>query len=255
MGCVGHDVRSFTPSEAVGLPTGGASRPVRRARRAASVSPQVAFSEGFNPAGDTGSDWANEGASPVLSHARSRCASPAGDHSPATTETRSTVHTGVDESYEFHARADMLPRTRSSPTRSGRLAAAIGVVVLLAAAVGVVVWEPWHGPVILSLSTGHGIDAGDLVVVPLVALAIYIGRRRITAPACRLGTPAVRRCGGDGSVPRRPWCSASCSLPPPSWISPIVARWCPRAVGRSTARCNSSPGGRRIRSGPGHTSP
>jgi hypothetical protein len=70
----------------------------------------------------------------------------------------------------------MSPRTRSPATRSGRFLAAIGVVVLLGAAVGVVVREPWHGPVILSLSTGHGIDAGDLPVVPLVALAVYIGR-------------------------------------------------------------------------------
>jgi hypothetical protein len=71
----------------------------------------------------------------------------------------------------------MLPRTPSSSTRPARLLAAIGVLVMLGAAVGVVVWEPWHGPVILSLSTGHGIDAGDLLVVPLVALAIAIGRR------------------------------------------------------------------------------
>jgi hypothetical protein len=68
----------------------------------------------------------------------------------------------------------MLPRTRSPSTRSGRLVAAIGVTVALAAAVGVVMWSPWHGPVILSLSTGHGINAGDLPVVLLVALAIFI---------------------------------------------------------------------------------
>lgn len=70
----------------------------------------------------------------------------------------------------------MLPRTRSSATRWRRLVAASGVFVTLGAAVGVVVREPWHGPVILSLSTGHGIDAGDLPVVPLVALAVYIAR-------------------------------------------------------------------------------
>ena len=71
----------------------------------------------------------------------------------------------------------MLSRTRSPSTHTARLVAAIGVVVVLGAAVGVVMWEPWHGPVILALSTGHGIDAGDLAVVPLVALAIAIGRR------------------------------------------------------------------------------
>jgi len=67
----------------------------------------------------------------------------------------------------------------------------IGVVVLLGAAVGVVVWEPWHGPIILSLSTGHGVDTGDLLVVPLVALAIYVGR---------VGSRRQRPAGG--SIPR-----------------------------------------------------
>jgi Concanavalin A-like lectin/glucanases superfamily len=48
---------------------------------------------------------------------------------------------------------------------------------MLGAAVGLVLREPWHGPVILSLSTGHGVHAGNLAVVPLVALAIVMGRR------------------------------------------------------------------------------
>jgi hypothetical protein len=62
------------------------------------------------------------------------------------------------------------PTTRPSPgTR--RALRALAVVALLAVALAVAVREPWHGPILLSLSTGHGIDAGDLVVVPLVALA------------------------------------------------------------------------------------
>jgi hypothetical protein len=72
---------------------------------------------------------------------------------------------------------DMLPRTRPPSTRPGRLLAATGIAASIGAAVGVVVWEPWHGPVILSLSTGHGIDAGNVAAVPFVALAIAIGRR------------------------------------------------------------------------------
>jgi Concanavalin A-like lectin/glucanases superfamily len=84
----------------------------------------------------------------------------------------------------------MLPMARSSSTRAGRLVAASGVVVLLGTAVGLVVWERWHGPIILSLSTGHGIDAGDLPVIPLVALALHIGSVR--SPALRSGGPTPR---------------------------------------------------------------
>src|SRR5262245_9469235 len=43
----------------------------------------------------------------------------------------------------------------------------------------VIVREPWHGPILLSLSTGHGISTGDLLVVPFVALAVLIGRRLV----------------------------------------------------------------------------
>lgn len=68
----------------------------------------------------------------------------------------------------------MFSPTRSSATRWRRSVAASGVIVTLGAALAVVVWEPWHGPVILSLSTGHGINAGNLLVVPLVALAVFI---------------------------------------------------------------------------------
>ena len=53
----------------------------------------------------------------------------------------------------------------------------------LGAAAGVVVGEPWRGPVLLSLSTGHGMHAGNLAALPLVALAFLIG--------CR-GSPALR---------------------------------------------------------------
>jgi hypothetical protein len=56
-------------------------------------------------------------------------------------------------------------------------------VATLGAAAGVVVGEPWRGPVLLSLSTGHGMHAGNLAALPLVALAFLIG--------CR-GSPALR---------------------------------------------------------------
>jgi Concanavalin A-like lectin/glucanases superfamily len=61
----------------------------------------------------------------------------------------------------------------------------------LGAAAGVVMGEPWDGPVLLSLSTGHGIHAGNLAAIPLVALAFLIGRRRSPA-LCSVGQP-IRR--------------------------------------------------------------
>jgi hypothetical protein len=59
-------------------------------------------------------------------------------------------------------------------------------VATLGTAAGVVVGEPWHGPVLLSLSSGHGIHAGNLAALPLVALAFLIGRR---------GSPGLRSVG------------------------------------------------------------
>lgn len=71
----------------------------------------------------------------------------------------------------------MTPRMPSSSIRSEWLAAAIGVTAMLGAAVGMVVWEPWHGPIVLSLSPSHGVATGDLAAVVPVALAIGLLRR------------------------------------------------------------------------------
>lgn len=62
--------------------------------------------------------------------------------------------------------------------RTGRLGAAIVVALLLGAACAVFQWEPWHGPIILALSAGHGIHLGDLLALPFLALAFAIGRSR-----------------------------------------------------------------------------
>jgi hypothetical protein len=56
-------------------------------------------------------------------------------------------------------------------------------VATLGSAAGVVVGEPWRGPILLSLSAGHGMHAGNPAAIPLVALAFLIG--------CR-GSPALR---------------------------------------------------------------
>jgi hypothetical protein len=60
--------------------------------------------------------------------------------------------------------------------RSRRLGTAIGLALLLGAASGILLWEPWHGPTILSLSSSHGVDTGDLPAFPLLAVAVAIGR-------------------------------------------------------------------------------
>jgi Concanavalin A-like lectin/glucanases superfamily len=62
-------------------------------------------------------------------------------------------------------------------TRSGPLAWTVSGL-LLAAACAVFVWEPLHGPIVLSLAQGHGIDAGDLPALPLIAVAAALGQTR-----------------------------------------------------------------------------
>ena len=64
--------------------------------------------------------------------------------------------------------------------RLGRLRAWIGVALLLGAACGAYLWGPWHGPIILSLSSTHGIDTGDLPAFALlaVAVAVAVGQAR-----------------------------------------------------------------------------
>ena len=60
--------------------------------------------------------------------------------------------------------------------RAAGLRGGIGVVILLGAAYAVVRWGPWDGPIILTLSTAHGIHMGDLLALPLLALALAIGQ-------------------------------------------------------------------------------
>jgi hypothetical protein len=54
--------------------------------------------------------------------------------------------------------------------------AVICIVLLLGAACGIFALEEWHGPIVLSLSADHGIDTGDLLAFPLVALAVAVAR-------------------------------------------------------------------------------
>jgi hypothetical protein len=57
-------------------------------------------------------------------------------------------------------------------------------------ALGIVLWEPWHGPTLLALTSTHGVDGGDVLIIPFVALAfvlVSIGLR-----------PAERTAGASG---------------------------------------------------------
>jgi hypothetical protein len=62
----------------------------------------------------------------------------------------------------------------TSPTPGRRLAALIGALVAIGVAACIVLWEPWHGPTLLSLSPTHGVDLGDVMVIPFVALAFFL---------------------------------------------------------------------------------
>jgi hypothetical protein len=69
------------------------------------------------------------------------------------------------------------PRASISHARPALLA------LLLGAAIGFLVLEPWHGPVVLTLSEGHGVDAADLPAVVVLALALAAWQLR--PPAAR----------------------------------------------------------------------
>ena len=56
-----------------------------------------------------------------------------------------------------------------------------------AGVVGIVALELWHGPTVLALSGGHGLDTGDLLAVPLVLLAIAATRRQFPVLCARGG--------------------------------------------------------------------
>jgi hypothetical protein len=84
-------------------------------------------------------------------------------------------------------------RRARSPT------AAVVVALLLAGACAVFLLEPWHGPIVLSLSRSHGIDTGDLPALLLIAPAVAIGS--VCVPAVRAhGRGAAGRPAGPASA-------------------------------------------------------
>jgi Concanavalin A-like lectin/glucanases superfamily len=76
----------------------------------------------------------------------------------------------------------------------------IVVALLLGAACGAFLWEPWHGPVVLSLSESHGIDAGDLPALALIALAVAICQARARDALARPRWWKGRRAGPASAV-------------------------------------------------------
>ena len=90
------------------------------------------------------------------------------------------------------------------------------IVLLLGAAGAIVALEAWHGPIVLSLSADHGVDTGDLLAFPLVALAVAVARAQsrgrlpgswaapasaITVGALMLLAGVVAKGGGGPLVP------------------------------------------------------
>ena len=88
---------------------------------------------------------------------------------------------------------------------SGRLRAGIGIALLLGA-FAAYQWAPWRGPIILSLSSTHGIDTGDLPAFALLAVAVAVGRRTWVRGAGR--HRGGWRVAGPALHPH--WCSARC---------------------------------------------
>jgi hypothetical protein len=83
------------------------------------------------------------------------------------------------------------PRSRMHESRRrigvrflGRLQPASAVALLLVGGCAIFLLEPWHGPVVLSLSRTHGIDTGDLPALALLALAVSAGSE--CGPAVRV---------------------------------------------------------------------
>jgi hypothetical protein len=66
-------------------------------------------------------------------------------------------------------------RVPGAPTL--RLLVAAGLVTVAGL---IVIVEPWHGPIVVSLVSGHGIDTGDLLTLPFLVGAALLVRSLLT---------------------------------------------------------------------------
>ena len=68
-----------------------------------------------------------------------------------------------------------LPRRFPGPVRTpGFVGGVKAAALLLGVACAALVWAPWHGAVVLSVSASHGIDVWDLPALALIALSVAI---------------------------------------------------------------------------------
>jgi hypothetical protein len=82
---------------------------------------------------------------------------------------------------------------------SGRLSAGIGAVLLAGAACWIFLLGPWRGPIVLTITPSHGIDAGDLPGLALLALALAAARGLARGSEAE-STGPVRRWAGPASA-------------------------------------------------------
>jgi hypothetical protein len=74
------------------------------------------------------------------------------------------------------------PRRFPGPVRTpGFVGGVKAAALLLGVAGAALVWAPWHGAVVLSVSASHGIDVEDLPALALVALSVAILHARAKA--------------------------------------------------------------------------
>lgn len=107
----------------------------------------------------------------------------------------------------------MASMRKNGAVATPRNIAMIALAVSLVLAAGLVVAaEPVHGSVLMTVMPGHGVDTGDLIVLPLLLLAAWL--IRASSPSVRaiiLVAPDApgRRCP---SARRWPW-SVACVSP------------------------------------------
>jgi hypothetical protein len=87
---------------------------------------------------------------------------------------------------------DRLAARRRAATAPPR---AVGAAICAALAVGLVIVEPWRGPILVFLSSGHGLHLGNLPAAVLLvvagALAVELPAVRSVAERARRGRPAM----------------------------------------------------------------
>jgi hypothetical protein len=85
------------------------------------------------------------------------------------------------------AAAPVAPGSGGEPRSRLRLA---GAALAGVTAIVLLVWSPWHGAILFSVSLDHGIDVGDLPAILLFVLAVKLAEPVLVAHRRRLGPVA-----------------------------------------------------------------